>query len=439
MRDNDSMTAIVRAADTFAPDPICAAATDDAWQAVLADHGPEAVGGHLGIHADDERVVTHRFACTMPGYPGWEWHVSVTRPKRSRSVTVNEVTLATGPESLVPQAWVPWSERLRPGDLTPGTVVPTAPDEARLAPGWSGDDDLAGELDPGPLHPVNWEPGIQRTGSRRPSAASPPRRAGTPASTAHAARWPKPRPATCVSCGWMLTIGGPLGPDVRRLHQHAVARPTAGWCRSTTVAAGIPRTPQRGPRRTSPTLWWTNTPWTSWTWVTPEPLTVRPDRLSSQVTVEGHAPRSRSRSDRTGGGVADADRLRETRSRRLRVQRYPQCPLRGPVLGVRLRSTDSRRCAAGDPAGRRPPTASQLLPVPRATPWASVSTPVVAEAGWNIVIGGQQTVPDPADHHVLPVHPAARQLGTQARSAADRAGQNTKIRGVWIVALQPGN
>lgn len=211
MGDTASMTVIVRAADTLPPDPICAAAIDDAWKAALADHGPEAVGGHLGIRADDERVVTHRFACTLPGYPGWEWWVSVTRPKRSRSVTINEVTLATGPESLVPQPWVPWSDRLRPGDLTPGTVVPTPADEARLAPGWSGDDDLASELDPGPLHPVNWEPGLGR--QRVPSPFGRESAASRWYAGEHGPRSPlaKAAPGPCVSCGWLLTIGGPLG------------------------------------------------------------------------------------------------------------------------------------------------------------------------------------------------------------------------------------
>ncbi len=211
MRDNDRMTVLVRAADTLAPDPICAAAVDDALQAALSDHGPEAVGPHLGLTPEDERVVTHRFACTLPGYPGWEWYVTVTRAKRSRSITIDEVTLAVGPEAVVPEPWVPWSERLRPGDLTPGTVVPTAPDEGRLAPGWSGDDDLAGELDPGPLHPVNWEPGLQR--KRVPSPFGRESAASRWYSGEHGPRSPlaKAAPGNCVSCGWMLTIGGPLG------------------------------------------------------------------------------------------------------------------------------------------------------------------------------------------------------------------------------------
>lgn len=211
MSDNDRMTSIVRAAEQVTPDPICAAAVEDAWQSVLVEAGPESVGAHVGMSATEDRVVVHHFACTLPGYPGWEWHVSVARAKRSRTTTINEVTLAPGPDSVLAPAWVPWAQRLRPGDLTPGTVVPTPPDEARLAPGFSGDDDLAGELDPGPLHPVNWEPGLGRV--RVPSAFGRESAATRWYAGEHGPRSPlaKAAPGPCRTCGWMLTIGGPLG------------------------------------------------------------------------------------------------------------------------------------------------------------------------------------------------------------------------------------
>lgn len=202
---------IARSADRLPADPICAAAVDPAWQAMLAAEGPEAVGAHLGITAIAERLVVHRFDCTLPGYPHWEWHVCIARAKRSRTVTVSEISLAPGEGALQAPEWVPWAQRLRPGDLGPGTLARTAADESRLAPGWSGADDLAGTIDPGPLHPVNWEPGLQR--KRVPS---------TFGRASAASRWyageqgprstlAKAAPGPCRSCGWMLTIGGPLG------------------------------------------------------------------------------------------------------------------------------------------------------------------------------------------------------------------------------------
>lgn len=205
------MTAIALPADTRAIDPICAAAVDDAARELLADAGPEAVGAHIGVVAEDERVVSHRFHCTMPGYTGWEWRVVVVRAKRSRTVTINEVSLAPGSDAIAPPAWVPWSHRLRPGDLTAGAVAPTDPDDARLAPGWSGDDELAAELDPGPLHPVNWEPAIQR--ARVPSAYGRESAASRWYAGEHGPKNAITRSATgnCRTCGWMLTMGGPLG------------------------------------------------------------------------------------------------------------------------------------------------------------------------------------------------------------------------------------
>jgi hypothetical protein len=198
-------------AGTSAPDPICAAAVDAALAAVMADAGPESVANHLGVAAADDRMVTHQFRCTLPGYHGWQWEVTVARAPRSRRVTINEVALIPGPEALTAPRWVPWSQRIQPGDLSPGALAPTDPREPRLAPGWSGADDLAGQLEPGPLHPVNWEPFLQR--SRVPSLFG---------RESAATRWyrgengpdnamTRSAPGACGSCGWLLTIGGPLG------------------------------------------------------------------------------------------------------------------------------------------------------------------------------------------------------------------------------------
>ncbi len=205
------MSTLVRTSDAGAADPICAAAIDQALAAVIADAGPEAVAGHIEAVAEDDRLVSHHFRCTMPGYEGWQWQVTVVRAPRSRTVTINEVSLRPGPAAIVAPEWVPWTERIEQGDLSAGALIPTDPDEPRLAPGWSGSDDLAGELDPGPLHPVNWEPFIQRP--RVPSAFG---------RESAATRWhrgehgpgnatTRSAPGQCGACGWMLTIGGPLG------------------------------------------------------------------------------------------------------------------------------------------------------------------------------------------------------------------------------------
>jgi hypothetical protein len=209
--DNATVSAIVRPSEFLTPDPICVAASQTALHAVIDEEGPESVGGYLGAVAEIDHVVTHRFACTLAGYPGWEWHVTVTRSEHAQDVSVSEVTLAPGPDALMAPHWLPWSQRLRPGDLAPGAVAATTGDDARLAPGWSGEDDLATAFEPGPLHPVNWEAGLGRT--RVPSTFGRESAASRWYAGEHGPSSPLARaaPGECRTCGWMLTIGGPLG------------------------------------------------------------------------------------------------------------------------------------------------------------------------------------------------------------------------------------
>lgn len=192
-------------------DSVCAAAISDACAAAIEVGGPEAVGPHKGIIGEDERLVTHIFACTLPGYVGWAWNVVVSRAPDAGQVTVSEVDLLPTADAILAPDWLPWTERVQAGDLAPGDVVVTDSDDARLAPGWSGEDDLAGEIAPGPLHPVNWEPGLGRM--RVPSMIGREEAATRweNGETGPKARIAKNAAGSCSSCGWMLTVGGPIG------------------------------------------------------------------------------------------------------------------------------------------------------------------------------------------------------------------------------------
>jgi hypothetical protein len=77
------------------PDPVAAAAHELAREAAL-EVGGEHVGDALGIFAEAERLVVHRFAATLPGYRGWHWAVSVARAPRAKVATVCEVVLLPG-------------------------------------------------------------------------------------------------------------------------------------------------------------------------------------------------------------------------------------------------------------------------------------------------------------------------------------------------------
>jgi hypothetical protein len=138
MRDNGPVTPT--AAATARADPICTAAVDLA-RATAQDAAGGEVGDHLGIEVEADRVVTHSFAALAPGYHGWRWAVTVARAPRSRHVTVDEVVLLPGSGALLAPPWLPWSERLRPGDLGVGDLLPTAPDDDRLTPAYLQSDD----------------------------------------------------------------------------------------------------------------------------------------------------------------------------------------------------------------------------------------------------------------------------------------------------------
>ena len=118
------------------PDQACAEAVDLARAAVEAVVGADQVGEHVGVQAEGDRVVTHLFDCLDPAYVGWRWAVTVVRAPRSKVVTVSESVLLPGPDSLLAPDWVPWHERVRPGDLGVGDLLPAPSDDERLVPLW---------------------------------------------------------------------------------------------------------------------------------------------------------------------------------------------------------------------------------------------------------------------------------------------------------------
>ncbi|HEY8043995.1 MAG TPA: DUF3027 domain-containing protein [Streptosporangiaceae bacterium] len=127
------------------PDDACAQAVDLARGAAEEMAGAASVGEHLGVTADGDRLVTHKFRCLDPAYRGWCWAVTVARASRAKNVTVDESVLVPGDEAILAPDWVPWRERLLPGDLGVGDLLPAPPDDARLVPAalLEGDDGVA--------------------------------------------------------------------------------------------------------------------------------------------------------------------------------------------------------------------------------------------------------------------------------------------------------
>src|SRR3984893_17346206 len=118
------------------PDEACAQATDRARGAAEEVPGTGHVGAHAALQADGDRVVTHLFNCLDLAYQGWHWAVTVARASWSKTVTGSESVLLPGPDAILAPDWVPWRERLRPGDLGVGGILHGPPGDERL--GWSG-------------------------------------------------------------------------------------------------------------------------------------------------------------------------------------------------------------------------------------------------------------------------------------------------------------
>ncbi len=163
----------------------------------------EPVGEYLGARGEAERVVTHAFAAELPGYTGWYWAVSVARASRSRTVTVDEIVLLPGDGALLAPTWVPWSERVRPGDLSPGDLLPATEDDVRLVPAYAESDDPQAEA-------VGLELGLGRelvmSRDGRELAAERWYEGDHGPDTPMA----KQAPGPCGTCGFLLPLAGSL-------------------------------------------------------------------------------------------------------------------------------------------------------------------------------------------------------------------------------------
>jgi hypothetical protein len=110
-------------------------ALDIAKSAARADAGKsEYVGEFYSVDTDDERLATYLFHAKLPGYKGWLWAVTVAKVDEQSDPTICDVVLLPGSKALLAPNWVPYSQRIAPGDLGVGDVVPTSQDDERLVP-----------------------------------------------------------------------------------------------------------------------------------------------------------------------------------------------------------------------------------------------------------------------------------------------------------------
>ncbi|OHV02034.1 DUF3027 domain-containing protein [Mycobacterium talmoniae] len=196
--------AVATAADQQEIPAILADAAEAARAAVVEFSGAETVGDYLGVQYEDRTAATHRFLAHLPGYQGWQWAVVMAAYPGADHATISEVVLVPGPTALLAPDWVPWEQRVRPGDLGPGDLLAPPAEDPRLVPGYtaSGDpqvDDVAAEIGLGRrqvLSPWGRAEAAQRWhdgdyGPDSPMARSTKR--------------------VCRDCGFFLPLAGSLG------------------------------------------------------------------------------------------------------------------------------------------------------------------------------------------------------------------------------------
>ncbi len=114
--------------------------------AIEDSRDPQFVGDLVSIDLEDARIATYLFESFVPGYSGWRWAVTIIKVDDEALATIADVVLLPGALSLLAPQWVPYKERIEPGDVGVGDIVPTSADDLRLVPGFAalpGDEDLA--------------------------------------------------------------------------------------------------------------------------------------------------------------------------------------------------------------------------------------------------------------------------------------------------------
>jgi hypothetical protein len=180
-------------------------AMEQARSAAIEDANDLAFVGDLVSIDTDDRIATYLFEASLPGYHGWRWAVTIAKVDEDAPTTICDVVLLPGSESLIAPEWVPYKDRIQPGDLGVGDIIPTSADDERLVPGFAAlpSDE---ELDPAQL----FEFGLGRARVLSivgRDAASKRWYEGDRGPNAPIAQYaPKP----CASCAFFLPIAGSL-------------------------------------------------------------------------------------------------------------------------------------------------------------------------------------------------------------------------------------
>jgi len=107
-----------------------------ARSAAIADAGStDLVGADVSVEIDDDgRVETYLFEAHLAGYKGWRWCVTIAVVDKKSEPTICDVVVLPGPDALLAPEWVAYRDRIQPGDVGVGDIVPSSLDDTRLVP-----------------------------------------------------------------------------------------------------------------------------------------------------------------------------------------------------------------------------------------------------------------------------------------------------------------
>ena len=168
--------------------------------------GASKIGKFVSVDFDDEdRVATYLFEAKLAGYKGWRWCVTVAKVDADSAPTICDVVVLPGPDALTAPEWIPYRDRIQPGDVGVGDIVPSSLDDTRLVAGAQAlpqDEDLdtamAIELGFGRARVISIE-GRDQAAKRWYDGDRGPR-----------SPMAKSAPKPCHSCGFFIQIAGSL-------------------------------------------------------------------------------------------------------------------------------------------------------------------------------------------------------------------------------------
>ncbi|MFM2264004.1 MAG: hypothetical protein RLY81_356, partial [Actinomycetota bacterium] len=96
----------------------------------------DQVGGFVSVDFDDDnRVATYLFEAKLAGYKGWRWCITIAKVDSDAQPTICDVVVLPGPDALRAPDWIPYRDRILPGDVGVGDIVPSSLDDTRLVAG----------------------------------------------------------------------------------------------------------------------------------------------------------------------------------------------------------------------------------------------------------------------------------------------------------------